>query len=108
MASPKKKSIVVHSRLKTPWRLGNSWFTYGPNFFTRDEYRQFEVHPLFLRRMQSGEFTVEDPEYPLPPPAPQEVPESVPAEGDEGSQEAAGDTSGKGKRKRKESEETPS
>lgn len=115
MALPQPKKVVVHSKIKSPWKLGVHWFTYGPNPFTREEYREFEVHPLFLRRIGAGEFTVEDPEYPAPPKDPQPEPvapeaqEPAPADvAPEGGEVAADEAPAKKKGKGKDKEVSPS
>lgn len=110
MKLPQKKKVVIHWKPKTPWRLGAFWFIYGSNLFTREEYRSFEVHPLFLRQVAEGKVVVEDPEYPAAPkdePAQaveQPLAEEVVMEGDDVEEAEPA----KKKSRRKDSEGSPS
>lgn len=113
MALPREKKVIVYWKHRTTWRLDKFTFDFGPNAFSREQYQAFEVHPLFLRQVQSGKAVVEDPEYPAPPsdvPAPVSEPEQAePTKvATEGGEVDAGEATGKKKGRRKDTEEKPS
>lgn len=106
MAPRKSKGVIVHWKPVEDWKLGAVTFHRGPNPFTRDEYKLFEVRPLFLRQIAAGKCFVEDSEVEIDLQEPKtEEPQPIPV-GTVNEGDVAEDT--KKKRPRKESEGTPS